>query len=101
MSQAKHLLQDVRNGVVIADTGYDSNELREQLRRQKTKAVISSKPERKRKRPLERTLFRQRYKVECFFFNIKRFRAVATRYDKGARNFASTVAIACIHLWLN
>lgn len=100
MTRAKTLLSDVRNGVVIADTGYDSNELREQLRRQKTRAVISSKPERKRKRPLDRRLFRHRYKVECFFFDLKRFRAIATRYDKSARHFASTVAIGCLFLWL-
>ncbi|MCB1658003.1 MAG: IS5/IS1182 family transposase, partial [Pseudomonadales bacterium] len=30
----------------------------------------------------------------------KHFRAVATRFDKLKRNFVSTVALACLYLWL-
>jgi len=47
------------------------------------KAVIPSKPERPTKFPLSRRLYRRRYLVEIFFHNLKRFRAIATRY--GAR----------------
>jgi transposase len=65
------------------------------------KSVIHSKPERKRKHRLVRALYRRRYLVELFFHNLKRFRAIATRYDKTARNYLALVHLACAWLWLN
>lgn len=62
--------------------------------------VIASKPERRRKLPKRRALFAKRYFVERFFHNLKRFRAVATRYDKTARSFLSLIHICCALLWL-
>jgi transposase len=38
--------------------------------------------------------------VEVFFHNLKRFRAIATRYEKTAQNYLSLVQLACICLWL-
>ena len=64
------------------------------------KAVIFSKPERKRARPLSRALYSQRYLVECFFHTLKRFRAIATRYEKTARNYLALVQLACAWIWL-
>jgi transposase len=63
--------------------------------------VIHAHPERKNKARLDRKLYRQRYAVELFFHNLKRFRAVATRYDKTARNYLAITQVACACLWLN
>jgi len=38
--------------------------------------------------------------VEVFFHNLKRFRALATRYEKTARNYLALVHFACALLWL-
>ena len=57
-------------------------------------------PERKKKHRLVRALYRQRYLVEVFFHNLKRFRAIATRYEKTARNYLALVQVACAWLWL-
>ncbi|MDE9566379.1 IS5/IS1182 family transposase, partial [Xenorhabdus bovienii] len=38
--------------------------------------------------------------VENAFAKIKHFRAIATRYDKLARNYASTLALAFTIVWL-
>jgi transposase len=62
------------------------------------KPVIHSKPERKKKHRLVRALYRQRYLVEVFFHNLKRFRAIATRYEKTARNYLALVQVACARL---
>jgi transposase len=51
-----------------------------------TPPVIHSKPERKRKHRLARAFYRQRNLAEIFFHNPKAFRAIATRYEKTARN---------------
>jgi transposase len=45
--------------------------------------------------------YRQRYLVEVFFHNLKRFRAIATRYEKTTRNYLALVQVACARLWLN
>ncbi|HLK36257.1 MAG TPA: IS5/IS1182 family transposase, partial [Polyangiaceae bacterium] len=38
--------------------------------------------------------------VEVFFHSLKRFRAIASRYEKTARNFLALVHLACARLWL-
>lgn len=50
---------------------------------------------------MDRKLYRLRYMVECCFHSLKRFRAVATRYEKSGTNFLATVHVACITMWLN
>src|SRR4051812_42764697 len=55
------------------------------LYRAKTAVAWRDLPERFGRRRLDRNLYRQRYLVEVFFHHLKRFRAIATRYDKTAR----------------
>ena len=40
-------------------------------------------------------LYKYRHLVENVFARLKHFRAIATRYDKLKRNYASMVALAC------
>ncbi len=101
MVAARELLAHARGRALIGDTGYDSNDFLAAVRAKGMKPVIHSKPERKRKHRLARALYRQRYLVEVFFHSLKRFRAVATRYDKTARNYLALVQVACAWLWLN
>ena len=42
----------------------------------------------------------RRFRVEVFFHSLKRFRAIATRYDKTARHYLALVHLACARLWL-
>jgi len=37
--------------------------------------------------------------VECFFHWLKRFRAIATRFEKTAQNFLALTHVACAALW--
>jgi transposase len=64
------------------------------------KPVIAPNGKRKVKPRLERSLYALRYRVECGFHSLKRFRAVATRYEKSGRNFLAVVHVACIWMWL-
>jgi transposase len=100
MIAAKELLGHARGRALIGDTGYDSNEFFGAVRARGMKPVIHSKPERKTKPRLARKLYRLRYVVEIFFHSLKRFRAIATRYDKTARNYLALVHVACARLWL-
>ncbi len=100
MVAAKELLAHARGRALIGDTGYDSNAFLAAVRARGMKPVIHSKPERKRKHRLVRALYGQRYLVELFFHSLKRFRAIATRYDKTARNYLALVQVVCAWLWL-
>jgi transposase len=100
MIAADELLAHARGKVLIGDTGYDSNRFLSAVRDKGMRPVIHAKPERRKKHRLARKLYRRRYLVEVFFHNLKRFRAIATRYEKTARNFLALVQVACAWLWL-
>ena len=101
MIAAPELLAHASGRALIGDTGYDSNEFRAAIRERGMFPVISSKPERKRKLPKRRALYAKRYLVELCFHGMKRFRAVATRYDKTAASFLSLLHVCSSVLWLS
>ena len=102
MTVADELLANAQGAAFIGDTGYDSDDLARKIRRKGMKVVICCHPTRKRKRRrLDRSLYRQRFHVECCFHHFKRFRAVSSRFDKTARNYLATVELACAWRWLN
>jgi transposase len=51
--------------------------------------------------PLGLALYKGSHLIENFFARLKQFRAIATRYDKTARNFLAAVHVAAIVIWLN
>ena len=100
MIAANELLDHARGRALIGDAGYDSNDFRAAIRERGMFPVIASKPERPRKLPKRRALYAKRYFVERFFHSLKRFRAIATRYDKTAASFLSLIQICCSVLLL-
>ena len=100
MIAADELLAHARGKALIGDTGYDSRRFLQAVRDKGMKPVIHSRPERRVKARLSKKLYRQRYLVEVFFHHLKRFRAIATRYEKTARNYLALVHLACARLWL-
>jgi transposase len=42
-------------------------------------------------REFDRELYKERHLIENFFCKLKQFRAIATRYDKTARNFLAAI----------
>ena len=101
MIMADELLEHAQGKALIGDAGYDSDRFRQAIRDRGMKPVIGSKPERPRKLPKSRELYGKRYLVELFFHELKRFRAIATRYEKTARNYLALVQLACARLWLD
>jgi transposase len=86
---------------IVADKGYDSERIREQIEARGTRPVIPRKRTSiKGNTDLDRGLYRYRHLVENAFARLKQYRAVAFRYDKLKRNYESTVAMACALLWL-
>ncbi|WP_037355034.1 IS5/IS1182 family transposase, partial [Salinivibrio socompensis] len=52
------------------------------------------------KESMDWCLYKYRHLVENAFARIKHFRAISTRYDKLARNYASMVSLAFTIMWL-
>lgn len=100
---APHLLRRAHGRIrhLIADRGYDADDLRRDLRARGTVPVIPGRKHRKRKVALDRRRYRERWRVEASVNRLKDFRRVATRYDKLAATYGSTVAIAAlVAFWL-
>ena len=97
---AEELIPHARGRALIADTGYDADRIVSAVHAHGMKPVIHCNPTRKRKRRLDRKLYRIRYYVELFIHRAKRFRAIATRYEKTALHYLSLVQLVCAYLWL-
>ena len=96
------LLHDLEAETLIADKAYDADaRVLRPLAEAGKGAVIPPRANRKLKRDYDRDLYKERHLIENFFAKLKQFRAIATRYDKTARNFLAGVQLASCLIWLN
>ncbi|MBD2542290.1 transposase, partial [Planktothricoides raciborskii] len=51
--------------------------------------------------PYDKELYKARHLIENFFARLKQYRAIATRYDKTARNFLGAIYLIASVIWLN
>lgn len=95
------LLRDTPGQIVIADKAYDAQTRVVQPLLDKGKeVVIPSRSRSKQPREYDQHLYRERHLVENFFARLKQYRAIATRYDKTARNFLGAIHLAASMVWL-
>jgi len=87
---------------VIADKGYDADErIILPLTQAGKIVIIPPKRNRKVQREYDKEIYKSRHLIENFFCKLKQFRAIATRYDKMARNFLAAIYLASAIIWLN
>ena len=98
---AEPLLADSDPAALIGDKAYDADLFVDALTQRGITAVIPPKANRKIQRACDFALYCERNLVERFFNHLKHFRAVATRYDKTARNFLAAIYLAASVIWLN
>lgn len=99
---ADHLLPGMQADTLIADKGFDADKrVLAPLVAAGKAAVIPPKRNRVDPREFDRDLYKERHLIENFFGKIKQFRAIATRYDKTARNFLAAVHLVAAVIWLN
>ena len=99
-TEAPKLIEQAKGDNFIADKGYDSNANLAAIEAKKMKAVIPPTANRLVQRKIDGHVYKERHLVENFFCKLKRFRRVATRYEKNAANFLGFVLFAAIRIWL-
>ena len=102
LAGADHLLPEMQAEMLIADKAFDADErVLEPLAAAGKTAVIPPRANRRSPREFDRELYKARHLIENFFAKLKQFRAIATRYDKTARNFLAAIHLAASAIWLN
>lgn len=95
------LLEKYSDCNVIADRGYDSDEIVHYVKNRGKTSVIPSRKNRLKQRNIDLIAYKMRNKIERLFGHLKQLRRVATRFEKIVENYASVIYIACSLRWLN
>jgi transposase len=87
--------------MLIADKGYDSDEFRAALKARSIATCIPPKRNRRLAVAFNKTLYKQRHKIENMFGRLKDWRRISTRYDRCAHTFFSAICLAAtVIFWL-
>jgi transposase len=97
---AKALIAGFSAEYVVADKGYDSDELIEDIANMGAVAVIPPRSNRKTPREYDRHLYKERHLVECFINKIKHFRHIFSRFDKLASRYHGFLSFVGALIWL-
>lgn len=86
---------------LIADKGYDSDELRDALAAKDVKPCIPPKSNRTADISYDKDFYKMRGRTEIMFGRLKDWRRIAMRYDRSAHTFFSAICIAAVVIfWL-
>lgn len=97
-SYAPLLLNGQNAEYVIADKGYDLDEIIADIEEMGAKAVIPPRSHRNDPREYDRFLYKERNAIERMFCRLKQFRRIASRYDKLATSYLSFLYVASISI---
>ena len=100
ITQAESLIADIECEYLIADRGYDADELRQILLEQGATPVIPPRANRKQPATYDDWLYRERHLVECFMNKIKHYRHLFSRFDKLDRSFLGFLYFVGALIWL-
>ena len=87
---------------MLGDRGYDADWFRNALANEASPPASRQRPTGRSQIPHDRTLYRQRHKIENMFGKLKDWRRIHTRYDRCAHTFFSAICIAAtVIFWIN
>ena len=85
---------------VLADRAYDADYVRAQIAQAGAQAVIPSKKNRVVPIPHDAEAYKERNHIERTINQLKRFRGLATRFDKRAASYYATCCLIAVLTWL-
>jgi transposase len=92
--RAEPLLDGIEIGALIADKGFDTDALRQELDARGATTVIPPKADRALQITRDFAMYRWRHLVENMFTKLKDWRRIATRYDKIDPSFSAQIYLA-------
>ena len=93
------MIEGISAEVLLADRGYDTNDILAYAVSAGMEVVIPPKKNRKQQRQYDEYLYKLRHLVENCFLLLKRWRGIATRYTKTSDAFIAAVHVRCIAIW--
>ncbi len=93
------LLTGIKASHVIADKGYDSDEILNFVQGQGATAVIPPTSNRRIIRTYDKEMYKQRNLIERAFNKLKNWRRIATRYDRRSLYFMAALQLASAVTW--
>ncbi|MDR2194489.1 MAG: transposase, partial [Treponema sp.] len=95
---APRLMAGVPVKVLIADRGYEVNQVIDTACARGSKVVIPSKRSRKVVRTYDRERYKKRHRIENVFRWLKQWRDIATRYAQRSDSFLAALYLRSIFL---
>ena len=100
ITQAHDLIAGFNCQYVIADKGYDADDLRQTVLDQGSTPVIPPRGNRTEPVDYDAWVYRERHLVECFMNKFKHFRRLFSRFDKLDRRFLAFLSFVAALIWL-
>lgn len=100
VTQAEEALSGFNADHVIADKGFDSDELLEFINDMGAIPIIPPRSNRKTQRDYDKHLYKERHLVECFFSKIKQYRRIFSRFDKLDSRYMGFLSFVGALVWL-
>jgi transposase len=100
ITHAEELTKNLENTAVLGDKGYDSKKFVAFLEAKNCAAIIPSRSNCRKKREIDKYIYKERHLVENFFSKIKWFRRVFSRFCKTSSSFMSFLQFASTLIWL-
>ena len=99
-SQAIEIITGINADALLADKGYDSDELRDFVQSQGGTPHIPPRKNRLEERSYDRDLYKERHKIECLFGFLKHYRRLFSRFEKLKKRFISFLHFAAAIQWI-
>ena len=99
-TKAEELIDGIDADALLADKGYDTNNIIKFALDAGMQIVIPPKANRTDQRNYDKEIYKYRHLIENAFQILKRWRGIATRYAKNSMSFLAAVQVRCLALWI-
>jgi transposase len=98
--QAITLFQNIPARNLLADKGYDSDDIRSFAQKSGITPHVPPRSNRLESRSYDPHLYKERHKIECLFGFLKHYRRLFARFDKSKQNFTAFLHFIAALQWL-
>jgi transposase len=97
---ANEILQGLQADALLADKGYDADDIINSFESGGGKAIIPPRRNRLEARKYDHHVHKERHKIECLFGFMNHYRRIFSRFDKYKRHFQAFIHLVPTLQWL-